>query len=103
MKASEVYRGASLLLLERGWCQGRFGRPDGAACSAGAINAVAGRGRPDRDSGQPYYGAVEDIVDARLATWNDMFCESREDAVAVLDAAYVLALQEEGLEPEDVL
>jgi hypothetical protein len=38
-----------------------------------------------------------------LYRWNDRPRTEKKDVVQVIDAAYVLALQEQGIEPEDVL
>lgn len=111
MKASEVLAGAARLLLEKGWTQRRLARtadgtptepsdPNAAMfCAVGAIGRVAGKQRDDARA------ILAVAIDNPFVSsdWNDDDARTRDDVVRGLDAAYVLALQEEGLEPSDVL
>lgn len=100
MKTSDVLRKAGDVLRERGWCQFLANNFDGSHCVLGALWNVT-----KSTSGSD----AEDILDvitlghASIADWNDADGRTADDAAIALDAAYVLALQCEGIDPEDVL
>ena len=100
---------ASAALLERGHCKRMLeSRDGGPVCLSGAVRiGVAGHPRAanseiaDRMDDVAVVLGVGGKSDA--VGWNDRAETSREQVVAALDAAAVVALQEEGIEPEDVL
>lgn len=106
MKPSEVFKKAAEATVRYGNAKHTRQRSrDGAMCMMGAIAFSA--------TGNPYAswwaGAGECqsflqlATDGGLAGWNDRDDVTEADVIAALDAAYVMALQAEGLEPEDVL
>lgn len=109
MKASDVLRGAAELLVTKGWCRGAAARdalgnhvmvdsPEARRfCALGAICRAEG----PRDSSADMTLSI--VLGGYITDWNDRLDRKQGDVVAAMDAAYVLALQEEGLEPEDVL
>jgi hypothetical protein len=105
VKASEVLLGAAGLVKRRGLHKGWFhdGTVNGPVCAVGAIR-VAEKGSPGITCSN---GLVESLAwvidDALIGDWNDDRDRTADDVVVALDAAAVVALQEEGLEPEDVL
>ena len=106
MKASEMYRKAGDELRRHGWCQGWFFSEEGARCAIGACNsAIDGRPGGHAAVDADNLEALEVIAgdDIGITHWNDMPDRTPADVMHALDAAYVLALQEEGIEPEDVL
>ena len=105
MKTSEVFRKAGDVLRERGWCQGGLMNAEGKVCALGALGVAECRGALSGPSQEIYRNLSQQILDGRLigADWNDSPGRTVEEVYAVLDAGYVLALQEEGIEPEDVL
>jgi hypothetical protein len=106
VKTSEVLRKAGDVLREHGWCQFVAYSPAGARCALGAINDGS-RGTPG------FYDAAkailrEEVLDLTSSGqigngWNDIPGRTVDEVLVAMDAAYVLALQEEGVEPEDVL
>ena len=104
MRASEVLRKAGDVLRERGWCQGDFGDAAGRVCVYGCIGVAINGVPEDQEGSRPYSHYLEAAVDSIWAEiWNDKTGRTEDDARVALDAAYVMALQEEGIEPEDVL
>jgi len=109
MKTSEVLRKAGDVLRERGHCKGALENESGSVCFNGAIN-VALHGRPQFAIGidggiigifefaSTPFGSNIEAVD-----WNNDCRTTAAEVMHALDAAFVLALQEEGVEPEDVL
>lgn len=108
MKTSEVLRGAGDVLRTGGWKRNGFGNlhsSTGPHCVLGSI-AVAGHVSPNTDNPdyeEPRSFLTLVIQDTTPANWNDNIASGGAEVMHVLDAAYVLALQEEGTEPEDVL
>lgn len=105
MKTSEALRKAGDLLRAAGWCKNEYGSLPGPVCAVGAIQS-AGYGEA------MYYarlalGSVchDDLGDGTGAAlrFNDAHERSADEVLVAMDAAYVLTLQEEGVEPEDVL
>ena len=118
MKKYEIYLKASAAILEFGHCHGRFKDDEGRMCLGGAINyATHGDALESwHDDAETLIKEVTPIVidetadtsliwskDRFSVTWNNLDTTKQSDVVAVLDAAAVLAMQEAGLEPEDVL
>lgn len=102
MKTSEVLRKAGDMLRERGWFQGWFVSDDGAVCLAGACNRAFAE--PVKTTPSEIFLPIETVLDGMpVAVWNDDPQRRLEEVLEAVDAAYVLALQEEGVEPEDVL
>jgi len=109
VKTSEVLLLAGDVLRERGWRQGWFGFPVGPMCMLGACN-FAIDGRPDGHAAVDTMPEVLDVLDVvttqdaegRRAIWNDSPQRTKDDVLAALDAAYVLALQEEGADLDEV-
>ncbi len=108
-RASEVLAGAARLLLEKGWCQGTYARRRGkdiwygdASADSFCVSGAIMRAEGDEDSGD-----ARDLLDIACGEfrvdYNDAPERTRDDVVTAIDAAYILALQEEGVEPEDVL
>lgn len=104
MKASDFLKGAAELLVTKGWCQGDYSDGAGRSCALGAMSFATrnARGRTPLWSELCDWlrlGAGTDCI----PTWNDTPGRSAEEVIRAMDAAYILALQEEGIEPEDVL
>lgn len=104
MKASGVLRKAGDVLRERGWTRGVAGNHpySTSLCLMGAINVARER----------YMGCYDQngleslrLMTGEFGVWqfNDAPGRTAAEVMHALDAAYVLALQEEGVEPEDVL
>lgn len=112
MKTSDVLRKAGDVLRERGWCQGRRER-DGRFCLVGAVEmSRAGVTAPVNSaaSSEAYRDPALSVVSLVTAgryrgadAFNDSAVRTVDEVLIAMDAAYVLALQEEGIEPEDVL
>jgi hypothetical protein len=112
VKASDVLRMAAELLVTKGWTRGEFARdmwgngtfsrsPSATTfCAIGACRRVA-----DYEDASPAISLGEVVAAGHgypsVAAYNDS--HGKAESVQLLDAAYVLALQEEGIEPEDVL
>lgn len=96
MRASDVLRKAGDVIRERGWCQGSFESDSGAVCIWGAVRVVNDWGWSD-DAMNP----VRYILDTNEAEWNDTNGRTFSEAVALIDAAYILQLQIEGEDPAD--
>jgi hypothetical protein len=101
LKTSDVLRKAGDVLRERGWCQFRPRSSDGASCAYGAIFDGANEQTADYDAGTNALRSV--VFDEMISIWNDTPGRTAAEVMHALDAAYVLALQEEGIEPGDVL
>lgn len=97
MRTSDVLRKAGDVLRERGWCAGYMEGPSGGHCAYGAI-AVANDSTPDARN--PGDVELEDIV-GDVFGFNDAPGRTAAEVMHALDAAYVLALQEEGEDPAD--
>ena len=99
---------AGTVLKKRGLAKGDFSER-GRLCLYGAVRCAAGA-RPS-DYLHPidimvgdYIGRVLDKpFSYQITNWNDEPTRTKAEVIAALDAAAVVALQEEGLEPEDVL
>lgn len=113
MKTSEVLRKAGDLLRERGWIQGSYSDA-GRFCAVGAADSVAGDalGRRDPEANLllqtvaddfPYPERYPGDIAGSMLRWNDRPRRTLDEVLAATDAAYVLALQVEGIEPGDVL
>lgn len=104
-----VFRKAADVLLERGLAKWTLEDANGAVCLSGALRCVA--------TGSPR-GSVEQIFDQMCyvaevvglgrsewdaVSWNNESSRTAAEVIQALDAAYVVALQEEGVEPGDVL
>ena len=100
MKASEVLRKSGDVLRERGWCQGEFDNLSGQRCALGAIRDFVGN---EWVQVAIPLEVVVGVYPRSVAPWNDVPGRTVDEVLAAMDAAYVLALQEEGTEPEDVL
>lgn len=108
MKASEVLRKAGDVLRERGWNRWWFYdrvNGTGSVCLLGACH-VATNGIPDSHSALEVPGLLDALdvpTDGKRAFWNDAPGRTAAEVMIALDAAYVIALQGEGIEPDDVL
>ena len=110
MKASEVLLKAADAIRERGHAKHMLVDLDtGGMCLSGAISFAI--------SDNPEAGAVPTAADRMgdvaavlgleggwwdAAAWNNEDSRRPSEVIAALDAAAVVALQEEGIEPEDV-
>ncbi len=108
MKTSEVLRTAGDLLRARGWCKHARIKEDGSMCAIGAIEMARSGSVGKVHDHDPYNDPVLDLVPLEnefdtVDGFNDRESTGLSDVIQLLDAAYVLALQEEGIEPEDVL
>lgn len=92
MKASEIYRHAGDLIRVFGWAQGDLGYGESPRCALGSCGVVAS-----------YYVPHLQIAAGTefIALWNDEADRTAAEVMIALDAAYVLALQEEGDDPAD--
>lgn len=104
MKTSEVLRKAGDVLRARGWCQREFENEAGALCAYGAIREVVGVS----GSGiwTPFVEEFDLVVETPgvfMPLWNDAATRTADEVLVAMDAAYVLRLQVEGVEPGDVL
>jgi hypothetical protein len=100
VKTSDVLRKAGDVLRERGWYQGYYKAPDGSVCVLGAMSETM--------LPATLWDRAIDVADTvagtdNLARWNDATGRTVEEVLIAMDAAYVVALQEEGIEPGDVL
>lgn len=107
MKASEVFAKAADELIKRGHAKYSLCDSRGRVCVAGALNLVV-HGRPDWDvygtDATPFVdGLLSYVVGRDPIVWNNEDERTQAEVVAALDAAHIIALQEEGVEPEDVL
>lgn len=107
MKTSEVLRKAGDVLRERGWCQGGRAK-EGRFCVVGAVEvARTGIISPYSSGGasQAYRDPALSFLPVPFSadSFNDHSGTTAKDVLITMDAAYVLALQEEGVEPGDVL
>jgi hypothetical protein len=114
MKTSDVLRKAGDVLRERGWCQGTFIDGSRGPCCAWGALIVAGGIDGDR---RPVERELLELIAIKPATrerlagkgfnalpwWNDYKGRDASEIMEAIDAAYIVALQEEGVEPEDVL
>jgi hypothetical protein len=77
-----------------------MGRDGGPRCAVGAL--VEASGFNYTDAIQPLKDIVCDGT-PNVDAWNDTPGRTAAEVQIAMDAAHVLALQEEGVEPEDVL
>jgi len=109
MKASEVLLKAADFMASRGHCKGTFERePGGALCLAGAIQLAAwGDANHWNGFSDDITARVAEVIDGAdyvaAIRWNNEPLTTAGQVIAALDAAAIVALQEEGIEPEDVL
>jgi hypothetical protein len=100
MKTSDVLFKAGDVLRERGWCQGYYER-GGKHCAVGAMRAS---GQIDTYDASALFGFVATGAGVAAALqFNDALGRTAADVMFAMDAAYVLQLQVEGVEPGDVL
>lgn len=117
MKAWRAFLGAGAEMKARGKASGEFEDGSGAVCLSGALRLAVGGSPYSFGWGAEYKSKVEPLLEdvARVAdqsddwgpdfaviNWNNKTA-TQADVIAALDAAAVVAIQEEGLEPEDVL
>lgn len=96
MKTSAILRKAGDVLRARGWRQGvgELGNAvDGPVCALFAF--------PDRDYEQARDTLRVVIGGGLVSVWNDKYGRTADEVQIAMDAAYVLALQIEGDEPDD--
>jgi hypothetical protein len=107
VKAYEVFYRAGDILRKRGWHKGWFSNTNGNVCAQGACNAAV-----DGEPGSHSAGVRPDLncliraatgYEFGLPSWNDAPSRTQAEVEVALDAAFILALQEDGIEPEDVL
>lgn len=90
LEPAAVYRRAATLLRDRGWTRHEYETPEGFLCIVGAVNvaaglpAFAGSSEPD-DLSNSLCGPLDDKLGIPVAIWNDDHCESRDDAIALLE------------------
>lgn len=101
MKTSEVLRKAGDVLRERGWHQGQFESPCGAVCVFGAVNVAITSDPGDGSLSREPVDMIRRILKRWPPNWNDAPGRTAAEVLATLDAAYVVALQEEGDDPAD--
>src|SRR5688572_22687287 len=101
MKASEVLAGARTLYdrigLAKGMLYDSFHSPT-KACLVGACDIAGGW-----DEAADFVNTILGTERLDVVSWNNREVTTKADVQGVIDAAYILALQEEGHEPEDVL
>lgn len=105
MKTSEVLRTAGDLLRARGWCQREFENDAGALCAYGAIREVVDVSS-ENGTWTPFVEEFDLVVETpnlHMPAWNDADNRTVDEVLVAMDAAYVLRLQVEGIEPGDVL
>lgn len=96
MKTSEVLRRAGDILRVRGWCQDDFVAEGGEVCALGAVRVVR------EDDWIDHIAGLRAVTGFYLVgEWNDDRTRTEDEVRTALDAAYVLALQEEGEDPAD--
>lgn len=105
MKTSDQLRRAAASAKRLNHCkhtffEGEWETPT-ACCIRGALILSSGRGFETPEAKE----LVREVVGCVNieAGFNDKPSTTKDDVVQALDAAYILALQEEGVEPEDVL
>ena len=111
--ASVALERAAALIAEKGWTQGVTARDvtgcpvhssSDRAVSFCVVGAVCLKGQPRVGEVHPAFAFIETVIGCSgVAGWNDEIERTKHDVVTALDAAYVVALQADGLEPEDVL
>lgn len=103
MKASDVLRRAGDISRERGWRSGGLTNVAGQVCAIGSLQ-LAEHGE-FKAAGDTLLEALRAPLgpEVSIAIWNDEPGRTHAEVLIALDAAYVLALQSEGIEPEDVL
>jgi hypothetical protein len=94
VKTSEVLRKAGDVLRERGWCQGNL-EEKGRVCLLGATG-IAAHGYPSAPDSNEVHDALRLVIDRWPIEWNDARGRTQAEVESALDAAYVLALQDEG-------
>lgn len=92
-------------LRKHGHAKGVNRNQKGAMCVAGAIRyALTGDAYAGHTENYPRQDDLATVIDTEnIVEWNDASARTTADVVFALDAAAVVALQEEGVEPEDVL
>ena len=108
-KISEILYRAGDVLRMRGHAKNYLEDSAGGVCLNGAVN-VAAHGTPQWELGQfDAEAPIRDAASVAIGTnyeavdWNNAPERTPEEVQIALDAAYVVQLQEEGIEPEDVL
>ena len=111
--AAETLSRAAALMVEKGWTQRECARDatgksihssDPRAVAFCIVGAVCRVGKPGVGAVHPAFGFIEQVIDrTAVAGWNDEVERTASEVIAALDAAYVVALQTAGIEPEDVL
>lgn len=106
--SAAVFRRAADAMAAKGHVRCLFVDVDGRMCLAGAVQ-FAHHGDPLRWNAESdaLVGDVAELLGFEryyeAIAWNNEPDRKPSDVIAALDAAYIVALQEEGLEPGDVL
>ncbi len=107
MKTSEILYRAGDVLRKDGWCKFTRENTYGQHCALGAIaKAEYGSvpaGYKVNVEALNVVMHIDEYGAGFMSYWNDRYVSGVEEVLEAFDAAYVLQLQEEGIEPEDVL
>lgn len=97
MKTSRLYRKAGDVLRDRGWCQGGFRRGRKNLCVLGAMNVARRRKFNTIGGWDEFIYPLHAVIGWESPDWwNDRAGRTHTEVLQALDAAYILALQEEG-------
>jgi len=75
-------RAAAAYMREHGWCRGETADDLGRVCLLGALMKTENMVASQVSSLQ-----LRKLIDVSIPCWNDLICKSKEQAVAMLEAA----------------
>ena len=100
----EVFKRAADIIAKHGHFKGTYHGDNGESCVLGALTDALGKPWTAEDKWFPFVRDVEATAGTDyIVAWNDAPERTAGEVIAALDAAAVVAMQEAGLEPEDVL
>jgi hypothetical protein len=104
MRASEMYLRAGDIIRERGHYKGWYSDANtGRCCLLGACNVVMNGQANDSRNILRNTSSLDDVLlTSAPCAWNDAPGRTEAEVLIALDAAFVLALQEEGEDLDEV-
>lgn len=84
MQGDVMLRRTKKLLLEQGWCQGRYQDTNGAHCLLGAMMTIS-RWRPSLARTAAVERLVRDLPSGTLPDWNDTKGRTLGEVIALID------------------
>ncbi len=83
----KVLERARQLLIDKGWCQGKYKNFDGQYCSLGAINAVTKSNKLQEEARKILKG----VLPIQISNWNDAPGRTKQQVLGAFKRAITLA------------